>query len=90
MTVSPGGGSRPAAPCGWLASPENAAFGGEGFELLPEFFLFRPQAIRVQGTPEPVGVALRGWKSAGSDGRQRCLDVEQALPDFRFPLRDHA
>ena len=54
-----------------------------------QLFVFRPQAARVQRTLEPVGVALRDWKPAGADGGQRGLDVEQAFPDLRFPLRNH-
>ena len=81
---------RRSQPFPRFRSAKHCAFRGEGFEFLPEFLLFRPQAVRVQGTPESIGVPLRVGKAARSDGGQRSLDVEQALPDLRFPLRDHA
>ena len=96
-------GSVPPPACGGLCRlkpafqaggppglPQDPAFRGEGFQFPVQRFLFRPQAVCVQGTEEPVRVPLRGGKAARPDGGQRGLDVEQALPDLRVPLRDHA
>ena len=75
---------------GLSRSAKNSSFGGESVQFPVQLFPFGPQAVRVQRAPEPIGVALRGWKPARPDGGQRRLDVEQALPDLRFPLGDYA
>ena len=39
---------------------------------------------------EASRVARRVGEAAGSDGGERCLDIQQAFPDFVFPLGDFA
>lgn len=70
--------------------PQHPAFRSEGVEFPVQLFLFGPQAVRVQWALEAVWITLCVGETADPDGGQRGLDVEQALPDLGFPLRDHA
>ena len=66
------------------------AFGGEGLEFLTEFFLFGAEPGRVERALEASRVARGVGEAAGSDGGEGRLDIQQAFPDFVFPLGDFA
>ena len=71
-------------------STEDHAFRGEGFEFLIEFLLFGAEPGRVERALEASRVARGVGEAAGADGGEGRLDIQQAFPDFVFPLGDFA